>query len=322
MPRTRPAPEEVWEALFNLAIASANRSRAGLSHSLAATATLAEKSGKTAEAARIRQLAARAVPDVPSGPPVEGLSPTSPGSLERVIFPPGLRSEVSGFIDERVKADKLRQHNLKVPNKVLVQGPPGCGKTSLARGIAGELGLPFYKIETHAIVGKMLGETAARLGRVFEKISERPCVVLLDEAESLLWYRTDGGGGEGEMRRALCALLPILEDLPDHVVLIAATNAEMGQLDPAAVRRFDLCWHLPQNVTVQTIEAVVAEVAARTGLPIRLPAETMRTFAQRWWSLAEVERQVTNLAKRMVLGGGDLSDVLGDWVRGAGGTLP
>jgi SpoVK/Ycf46/Vps4 family AAA+-type ATPase len=127
---------------------------------------------------------------------------------------------------------------------VLLSGPPGNGKTSVAEAIAEQLAVQFFTVRYDALVGSYLGETNSRLARLFEYARTVPCVLFFDEFDSIGKERGDIHE-TGEIKRVVSFLLMQIDHLPSYVVAVAATNhAEL--LDRAVWRRFQLRLSLPQ----------------------------------------------------------------------------
>jgi len=126
---------------------------------------------------------------------------------------------------------------------MLLVGPPGTGKTSLAEAIAGELSVPLLTVRYEAVVTSYLGETAVRLARMFERVRTQACVVFFDEFDAIGKERGDEHE-TGEIKRVVSALLLQLDALPSYVVTVAATN-HPELLDRAAWRRFQVRVALP-----------------------------------------------------------------------------
>jgi len=163
--------------------------------------------------------------------------------LSDLILPDGVRRICCGLVEEHHRADLLRSYNLEPRNRVLLIGPPGNGKTSLAEAIAEALVVPLLVVRYENVVGTYLGETAVRLGRLFEYVSTRQCVLFFDEFETLGKERGDLHE-TGEIKRVVSSLLMQIDSLPSHVVVIGATNhAEL--LDRAVWRRFQVRMTLP-----------------------------------------------------------------------------
>ena len=121
-------------------------------------------------------------------------------------------------------------------NKVLLYGPPGCGKSTIAAALAFELRRPLVTVRVDGVVSSYLGETAANLRRIFEFADSAPYVVLFDEFDSLGKDREDPND-HGELRRVVNALLQQIDSYQGPSILIAATNHPQV-LDEALWRRF------------------------------------------------------------------------------------
>jgi AAA+ family ATPase len=177
-------------------------------------------------------------------------------------------------------------------------GPPGTGKTSTARVVAGELGLPLFTVRLDALMTKYMGETAAKLRLVFDQLSDVRGVYLFDEVDALAAERSLGND-VGEIRRVINSFLQFLEeDLSDSIVLAASNHS--GLLDRAFFRRFDvtLDFDLPDDAGVR--ELIVDRLAL------------MRTSNLGWsrivaaaqgLSHAEIVIAAQNAAKQALLSG-------------------
>lgn len=135
--------------------------------------------------------------------------------------------------------------SLSVPrrNRILLYGPPGCGKTSIAEAIAGELGRIFVTVRIESVVSSYLGETATNLRRVMDFAATGAYVVLFDEFDSLGKDRDDPAD-HGELRRIVNAVLQLIDAYRGPSILVAATNHDQV-LDDAMWRRFDEVLEVP-----------------------------------------------------------------------------
>jgi cell division protease FtsH len=154
--------------------------------------------------------------------------------------------EVIEFLREPKKFQKLGG---KMPKGVLLIGPPGCGKTLLAKAVSGEAGVPFFSISGSDFVEMFVGVGASRVRDLFEqakrsaKQSQKGAIVFIDEIDAVGRQRFAGiGGGHDEREQTLNALLVEMDgfDTQEGVILVAATNRP-DVLDPALLRpgRFD-----------------------------------------------------------------------------------
>jgi cell division protease FtsH len=149
--------------------------------------------------------------------------------------------EVKEFLENPAKFQAL---GAKIPKGVLLYGPPGSGKTLLARAVAGEAGVPFFSISGSDFVEMFVGVGAARVRDLFEQAkTNSPSIVFVDEIDAVGRQRGAGlGGGHDEREQTLNQLLVEMDgfDAKTGVIMIAATNRP-DILDPALLRpgRFD-----------------------------------------------------------------------------------
>lgn len=163
--------------------------------------------------------------------------------LNDLLLPETVQYAIQELIEEHHRADLLRAHNLEPRHRVLLAGPPGNGKTSLAEALAAELMVPLLVVRYESVIASYLGETAVRLSRLFEKVRSRRSVVFFDEFDVVGKERGDMHE-TGEIKRVVSSLLLQIDNLPSHVVVVAATN-HPELLDRAVWRRFQLRLHLP-----------------------------------------------------------------------------
>ena len=164
-------------------------------------------------------------------------------SLNSLILPKDVVQICNEYIQEQFRVDLLRSYGLEPRNRILLIGPPGNGKTSLAEALAESLMVPLYVVKYDSIIGSYLGETASRLRRLIEYESTRRCVLFFDEFETLGKERGDTHE-TGEIKRVVSSLLLQIDGIPSHVTIIGATN-HPELLDKAAWRRFQIRLNLP-----------------------------------------------------------------------------
>ncbi len=154
------------------------------------------------------------------------------------IWSPELASKLGRVIEERKLATKLRLSGLEPMKALLFKGPPGVGKTMASQWIARELGLPLLTLDLASVMSSLLGKTGTNVRAVIDYARGFPCVLLLDEFDSIA-KRRDDERDVGELKRLVTVLLQAIDEWPSTSLLVAATNhAEL--LDPAVWRRFDL----------------------------------------------------------------------------------
>jgi len=149
--------------------------------------------------------------------------------------------EVVDFLKDPTKYQRL---GAEIPKGVILVGPPGCGKTLLAKAIAGEANVPFFYISGSDFVEMFVGVGAARVRDLFDQAKRRaPCLVFVDELDAVGRHRGSGiGGGHDEREQTLNQLLVEMDGFEPNsgVIVLAATNRP-DVLDPALLRpgRFD-----------------------------------------------------------------------------------
>lgn len=233
--------------------------------------------------------------------------------LSDLILPDEVQQICEAVIQEQHRTDLLRSYNLEPRNRILLIGPPGNGKTSLAEAIAEALMVPLLVVRYENVVGTFLGETAGRLKRVFEQASAQRCVLFFDEFETLGKERGDVHK-TGEIKRVVSSLLMQIDSLPSHVVVIGATNhAEL--LDRAVWRRFQIRMILPSPT-----EASLAECFERFERRINIslgyaPAVLAKSLIGA--NFAETEEFGAAVLRQYVLGqpDADMKDIVSQNIR-------
>src|ERR1700730_1951323 len=154
------------------------------------------------------------------------------------------QEELKEVVEFLKTPEKFRALGARIPRGVLMVGPPGSGKTLLAKAVAGEAGVPFFSISGSEFVEMFVGVGASRVRDLFDQAKKAsPCIVFVDEIDAVGRQRGTGlGGGNDEREQTLNQLLVEMDgfDTDTHVIVIAATNRP-DVLDPALLRpgRFD-----------------------------------------------------------------------------------
>jgi len=217
--------------------------------------------------------------------------------LEHLILPETVIESCREVIEEQTRAELLRSYGLEPRNKILLIGPPGNGKTSLAEAIAEALMIPLLTVKYESIIGAYLGETAIKLAKLIDYARTRQCVLFFDEFETLGKERGDVHE-TGEIKRVVSSLLLHIDSLPSYVIVIGATNHE-GLLDKAAWRRFQLHLELLRP-TKTDLEKWFAQYEQRTGFKLGYETSTLakKCFGR---SYAEVEELALSIYRQYIL---------------------
>lgn len=154
------------------------------------------------------------------------------------------KEDLVEVVDFLKNPKKFLEVGAKIPKGVLLVGPPGTGKTMLARAVAGEAGVPFFSISGSEFVEMFVGVGASRVRDLFAKAKKNaPCIIFIDEIDAVGRRRGSGmGGGHDEREQTLNQILVEMDgfDSGTNVIVLAATN-RADVLDPALLRpgRFD-----------------------------------------------------------------------------------
>lgn len=227
--------------------------------------------------------------------------------LATLQLAPNVARAAEELIEEHRRVELLRSHNLEPRNRVLLDGPPGNGKTSLAEAIATETMLPFYVVRYEGVVSSFLGETAGRLDQAFEFARTRRCVLFFDEFDTIAKERADPHE-TGEIKRVVSTLLLQIDRLPPHVVIICSTN-HSELLDRAAWRRFQLRLELnppSRSDAARFLETLQVRFGGGLGFAPRTLADKLHGA-----SYAELEQFALDVRRRLVLSlpDGDLPSI-------------
>lgn len=157
--------------------------------------------------------------------------------IPELIFPNYLKEGIEAFVSTFKHRQDIEQAGIDVTSSLLLYGPPGCGKTSIAKFIAKDLGLPLVTARFDSLISSLLGNTSKNIRKIFEYASNKPCVLFLDEFDAIAKARDDQHE-LGELKRVINSLLQNIDLFSQSNILIAATNHE-ELLDRAIWRRFN-----------------------------------------------------------------------------------
>ncbi|MBN8457933.1 MAG: ATP-binding protein [Verrucomicrobia bacterium] len=216
-----------------------------------------------------------------------------------MVLPEEVERRFRRIEKEYAARTRLAAHGLHPRQRILLHGPPGCGKSLGAERLAWNTGLPLLKVRFDTLLSSYFGETHSNLRKVFDSAETTPCALFLDECDTLARSRTDRND-VGEATRITNALLEMLEAYRGDGLVIAATNLDSA-LDSALIRRFDEVLRIPLPSTSE-IEGILKSTLSAVITEKSLP----------WWHLAlemdgmsgsEVTQIARNAAKHAVLEG-------------------
>jgi SpoVK/Ycf46/Vps4 family AAA+-type ATPase len=173
--------------------------------------------------------------------------------LAELVLAEPVKAQLTRVVEEYRQLERLRSHALSPARKLLLVGPPGCGKTMTASAFAGELKLPLLAVQLHSLITKFMGETATKLHAIFQAMRSTRGVYLFDEFDAIGGDRASKND-VGEIRRVLNSFLQFLEHDDSDSLVVAATN-HINLLDTALFRRFDqvIVYHLPTPEDIRTL---------------------------------------------------------------------
>jgi SpoVK/Ycf46/Vps4 family AAA+-type ATPase len=193
---------------------------------------------------------------------------------------------------EYAARDRLAHHGLRYPQKVLLYGSPGCGKTMGAERIAWNTGLTLVKVRFDAMVSSYLGETATNLREVFETAAATPCLLFIDECDALASQEV------GKIKRVVNTFLQLLDEYQvSNGLLVAATNLTKF-LDDAVWRRFDDAIEVPKPT-----EPEIRAILKQTLSSVDVGSIDWESIVQKMINLsaAQIVRVAQDAAKRAIL---------------------
>jgi SpoVK/Ycf46/Vps4 family AAA+-type ATPase len=207
-------------------------------------------------------------------------------------------SVLGDVVRENNARSVLASHGFAPRHRLLFVGQPGTGKSASAHAIAADVGLPVATVSIAAITSSFLGETARNIEAVVRFAEATPCVLLLDEFDSLAKERGDSSD-HGELKRVVATVLQLLDDVRGESIYIATSN-HPALLDSAVWRRFDEVLRFQAPTDQEIVELMRLRLRA---VPHRL---NWQAAAKRLTgaSQAEVELVCVDAMRRLILQGG------------------
>jgi len=210
------------------------------------------------------------------------------------IWTETVESKLNQIVGEWKARTQLQEAGLSPVRSVLLQGPPGVGKSLAASWLAISLDIPLATLNLAAVINSYLGKTGQNLAHVLDFAKRTTCVLFLDEFDALA-KRRDDIQDVGELKRVVNVLLQAVDQWNAPSLLVAATNHPQ-LLDTAMFRRFDAVIDFPPVATNQAIRSLES-----LGVPKDLARRYGRDMAGK--PLSEVNRRVSEARKHALLQG-------------------
>lgn len=172
-----------------------------------------------------------------------------PSSIDsdNLVLSTEIKNKIDSLISEYTNKEKFEDRGIIIENRLLLCGPPGCGKTTIAYHIAKKMNLPIVYVRLDSLISSMLGQTSSNLRTIFEELNNKDVIIFLDEFDSIAKKRDDSNE-LGELKRVVNSLLQNIDQMPTNNFLIAASNHEK-LLDSAVWRRFNSILYLDKPDT-------------------------------------------------------------------------
>ena len=217
--------------------------------------------------------------------------------LSDIILSSHNQSLIKEIAEEHHRIDLLKSYGLLPRNRIMLIGPPGNGKTTLAEALANELMVPLLIVRYEGLIGSFLGETASRLQKIFDYARQQKCVLFFDEFDVVGKERGDTHE-TGEIKRVVSSLLLQIDALPSYsVVVVASNHAQL--LDTAVWRRFQVRLEMPCPTRAQRI-TFIENYEKITSLNFGLSARTIIEKI-RFDSFSAIEDFCRDVYRRAVL---------------------
>ncbi len=216
-----------------------------------------------------------------------------------MVLPRKVEERFQRIEQEYAAKERLLNYGLRSKKRILLYGPPGCGKTLGAKRLAWNTGLKLVKVRFDVMMSSLFGESASNLRSVFDYCAEHPSLLLLDECDFIATTRRNSRD-IGEAQRIVNTLLQLLEDFSFPGLVVATTNL-YEHLDHALLRRFDDAFELPfpgEPELLRLLELSFSTVQLSQKVELPKLVDSLKGL-----SAADVVKIAQNAAKTAVLHG-------------------
>ncbi len=219
---------------------------------------------------------------------------------KQIVLSKYIEKEIKGFIECYESRDEILRAGLDSSNSLLLYGPPGCGKTTVAQYISSLTDLPLVTARLDGLVSSLLGSTAKNIRKMFDYASKRDCILFLDEFDVIAKLRDDKNE-LGELKRVVNSLIQNIDSFNSNSILIAATNHH-ELLDPAIWRRFSRVISLekPEKDDIEKLLKIYLGSSSNSILESTRQMEQLKNIFSDF-SHSDIKTVIQNCIKRSII---------------------
>lgn len=231
--------------------------------------------------------------------------------LEKPVLSEKNEAAFDRLILERKNIQKLKDLGLPPTRSAIFVGPPGVGKTLTAGWLAKKLNVPFYILDLTAVMSSYLGKSGNNLRAALDFAKKKPCVLLLDEIDSIAKKRSDDAD-IGELKRLVTVILQEVDEWPAESLLLAATNHD-ELIDPALWRRFDLIVNFEKPDAASITDAIKRFSGPDFAMFSRWIDVLTLTFKND--SFSNIEKEINKFRRAVALGIASDQELIEEFVK-------
>lgn len=231
--------------------------------------------------------------------------------LKKPVLSEKNEAALDRLILERNNIQKLSELGLAPTRSAIFVGPPGVGKTLTAAWLAKKLKVPFYILDLTAVMSSYLGKSGNNLRAALDYAKKRPCILLLDEIDSIAKKRSDDSD-IGELKRLVTVILQEVDEWPAGSLLLAATNHD-ELIDPALWRRFDLIMHFDKPDSASIADAIKRFSGPDFAMFARWIDVLTLTFKDD--SFSNIEKEINKFRRAVALGIASDQELIEEFVK-------